>query len=166
MPDAPPSPDELLDRLLRAAPLRPRELLEAAVLEQLRQAPAEDADALEEWLEEALAAWPLTPAPGLSAAVLAEVGTGGREREPEGAAWRAWGGVAAALAACLALVWTLPESEGLRSPPPAAATVQTEPFATTAEETTALLLLAEGLQPPARWLLEENAHQSLALAQP
>lgn len=132
----------------------------------------EPAVSLEEWLETELARWPVAPRSGSQDATLARI-----RRASKGARielWRPLPALTAGLAACVVLVLGQPsrpaEPEAGRSAMTAAAPAEAaRPPAVELDldpEAARILALAQGLEQPSRWLLDEGHLTTLATALP
>lgn len=171
MPADPPTdaPDPL-DRFFdRSAPIR--EDLTDRVLAAVRAEEEAGPGTGDTWWEDALAAWPVEPTADFADRTIARVHA---EEGPKVVPWRLVVSLTSALAACLALV-VGPASGPSGGPverapyaqtPSPAAPVSTEnaPAYSVDADITRILVLAESLETPARWLLDDAHQTTIAVA--
>lgn len=139
------------------------------VIARLRDEPLETLDdRMEEWIEASLAAWPVAPPSDFVARTIARLH---QPTETVVIPWRLIPALVAGMAACLVLIFGLQPIENLRSDPPVDVSAETlssftaaDPAVTIDTDVAQILALAESLDEPARWLLDESSFTTLVVA--
>jgi hypothetical protein len=162
MPDETSSKDPL-DHLLRRCPLQAPADLAQSVCQRLQEMDSNEEEAqLEEWLDDRFGAWSAETSAHFTDQALEAI-LGRTQRSGPLIPWHLVPSLAAGLAACIALVWALPPAQQPHAAEMPSTRVQIDPVAID-PSAAEILLLAEGLELPARWLLDEAQFVNLVAA--